>query len=275
MTKDHALAVCLKEWDRVAWEIHNRVEYRQRLIQLQIQLLATFVALAAAAATYFAAKTDPNHHWFALVMLVLPSVSILFSILFFEISAQDYFRFKAAQYLNRYLRHELEKIAGSSQIIHWEGHLRTDVDHRLAGNFSGSLRISDLHRQPRFYKWVFRRDAIVADFLISVIGQFIPLVAYLLSFLLTFDQLLEDLTGLFGPATSAAWATVAIEVCSLLIFHVAVGLLVASWEARYRIYQIGTAIAGESDPQAFIDAVRALERRPPAASGEGVDGLQA
>jgi len=119
--------ILLKEFDRVVWEIHNRVEYRQRLINLQLLFIG---ALTAAYATTLT-KTDPTGATLsALLWHTVPFLAIIFTVFLKEISHQNYYRFTAASYINTFLRPKLQEMVGESGLIEWECHLRTEPEDR-------------------------------------------------------------------------------------------------------------------------------------------------
>jgi hypothetical protein len=114
-----SIDILLKEFDRVVWEIHNRVEYRQRLMNLQLVLAG---ALAGAYATTMV-KDLPG--FTGVIWHILPAIIVIFSVFWLEIATQDYYRFTAASYINTYLRPKINETIQSDNLIEWESHLRT------------------------------------------------------------------------------------------------------------------------------------------------------
>jgi len=115
-----SIDILMKEFDRAVWEIHNRVEYRQRLMNLQFVFVG---ALTGAYATTIGKDLAELKH---ILWNTLPVIVVIFSAFLVEISTQDYYRFMAASYINTYLRPKISEITLDTHLMEWESHLRTE-----------------------------------------------------------------------------------------------------------------------------------------------------
>jgi len=116
--------VLLKEFDRALWEVHNRVEYRQRLINLQLLFIGALTAAYATIGKSGGADTLTNQ----LLWNTVPFIAIIFTVFLKEIAHQNYYRFKAASYINNFIRPKLREFTDDSLLMEWESNLRTEPD---------------------------------------------------------------------------------------------------------------------------------------------------
>lgn len=276
--------ILLKDFDRVKWEIHNRVEYRQRLIQAQIQIFAILAALTGAVAGFSkgpASQQGNSYEQITIFLIIfLPILSMLYSIILQEISVQDYYRFKGAQYINHYIRPKLAELCQDTTLMEWESHLRIQpkewtFDFETFTNpvktlkwffryicqkdliefsgknmeerkklFSDRVEVDKRFVGGQLLSWTEQRDTLFADVGMNMLVQFVCGVGWVISicsWLFAYDANILVLMG------------------SVVLFLCAFFLFAGAWGRRVATYEQALYTTPVSDPDNYIILLRTLQ----------------